>query len=256
MPRLVILVLLLLSTGSLGQDFDFQRGEIPLILVAPHAGSGPLEGSSPRQKADSTDPHFSTSKDLVTKELANQLASHFEAGRKPSLLISNIHRKFVDLNRAEEFGAHDRAGKAFHRQFHQTLENEISRLKSEFGWVLLIDIHGQGSIPMDLILGTRRGQTIGRWSEELLWGEDGILPHLESLNYSTAPPTAIAKFRYGGGFIVQHYGADPVVEGWQIEHGKALRFEQARNLTYTTYLAGRLIDAIKRRPKQSAWLFP
>lgn len=222
-----------------------------MLLVAPHAGSEALEGSTPRREVDSSDPHFSLSRDLVTAELTLQLASHFPENTKPSILISRIHRKFADLNRPASQGTHDPTAKAFHRRFHKCLEEEIARLKSEFGWVLLIDIHGQGSLPVDLIVGTRRARTIGPWSKSLLWGPSGILGELKELGISTEPTRPRQKFRYGGGHIVRHYGQDPELEAWQFEHGRELRFDQARNKSYTKCLGHRLLTEVVQRGKLS-----
>lgn len=237
--------MLCVTASAQADEFLFQKGELPILVVAPHGGSDPLPKAAIRSKTEVTDPHFTRSKDLVTAELAQQLYNSFPAGGKPSILISRIHRKFVDHNRKETWSTHDPNGRAAHRRFHQTLEGELQRLISLHGRALLLDIHGQGKLETDIILGTREGKTISDWSRPALWGSDGLIAILKETGYSVLPNAEEDKIRYNGGYIVRHYSKDPNVDAWQIEHSKQLRYDRERNIRYTSLLAKHLTQYLR-----------
>jgi N-formylglutamate amidohydrolase len=245
----LIFFILALSGSARSEEFTLTQGDIPIILVNPHGGSEDLPDGLPRRKEESSDPRFSASKDLVTAELTRQLWETFPAQSRPSVLFANIHRKYVDYNRPEEHAAPEGPGRQAHARFHRALSDEITRVKGVFGWALLIDIHGQSSQDIDVIVGTKQGQTVTPWSEERLWSPTGILAELQRTGFSTAPESPQSFFKYGGGYIVAHYGQDKRVEAWQLEHGKKLRFDKERNNVYTTILGRMLLDAQAHAPE-------
>lgn len=236
LPRLwlgFLCSLLVLCPGGAEQEGEllFRSGELPILLVAPHGGSLPLRGAPVRSKENSADRQFSAKRDLHTQELAALYEGALEkcfTGRRPSLLSSQIHRKYCDLNREEEAACESPQGRAFYRRFHAVLEREIQRLKKKHGWVLLLDIHGQSAEPIDMMVGTRGGSTLGPWSESLLWSDGGLLQRLQEQAFTTAPAYPKESMRYGGGTIVRRYAAPPAVEAWQLEHGKELRSDLER----------------------------
>jgi N-formylglutamate amidohydrolase len=249
--KAVLYSLLLFSTTPVNaQQLTLIRGDSPVFLVVPHGGSLSLDNASERVEEESTDPHFSIKKDLETSELAQAIRDRFPPGQRPSLLLSEVHRKYVDLNRPPEHATQSQAGRLFHQHFHDTLRRELERLRASHGWVLLIDVHGQSAEKVDLIVGTREGRTVSRWSEALLWGKGGLLSKLEKAGFSTAPSTVHERVRYNGGYIVKHYGKPEWVEAWQLEHGADLRFEQHRTLQYSRILS-EVLAASTRRPPTS-----
>lgn len=234
-----VLILLLLCQPAPAEPFTFEKGELPILLVAPHAGGEDLAGAAIRQKEESGDPNFSNKRDLVTLELAELYKQelHQATGKSPSVLVSHIHRKFCDLNRPEELSSPPGPGQDVHRAFHTTLRQEVDRLIEVHGRVLLLDLHGQSAQPQDLTIGVRRGEVIGEWSRVLLWGQGGLVAQLRQADFSVVPDQPEEKIRYGGGFIVKTYGAAPEVEAWQLEHGKELRFNPERNGKFVKLMA-------------------
>lgn len=233
------------------EPFVFVPGDLPLLIVAPHGGDGVLEGAEIRQKDRSTGSKFAVVRDLVTTDLAQLYSDEIyratENQARPSLLYSNTHRRYCDLNRSEEHSSHDPVGRKFHRRFHQTIQNEVERLSGQFGWVLIVDVHGQSAEPVDLLIGTRGGTTISSWSKSALWGQEGIIPSLLEAGFSVLPPEPQTKVRFNGGFTVTHYAHPPQVETWQFEHGRELRFNEEANRVFTRLVAERLVEFIATR---------
>ena len=48
------------------EEFTLSRGQIPILLVAPHGGSHQLVGASIREEDKVSDPHFTTKRDMLT----------------------------------------------------------------------------------------------------------------------------------------------------------------------------------------------
>ena len=249
-----VLLLLVQAQSALAnpQEFTLSRGQIPILLVAPHGGSQQLMGATVREKEKVSDPHFTTKRDMLTVELAKEIADKFPAGQKPSVLISQVHRQYVDHNRKELLSSHHPKGRLAHRRFHNALRAELSRLKKKHKKVLLIDIHGQSSQKVDVTVGTREGKTISPWSEDLLWSENGLLSQLKKAGFTIQPDYPEQRTKYNGGFIVKEYGFDPKVDAWQIEHGKELRFSPEMVQKYVAILAPLLAERSKSLIEQKA----
>lgn len=249
MPSLLLLFVWFISpiAAQSFSTFTLESGDLPIFLIAPHGGSGYLPDAPIRKARDSDDPHFSGKKDMLTAELARSYRDQiFKAtGQKPSVLISEVHRKYCDLNRREDWSSPAPAGQSFHREYHRALRQELDRVLSEHGWALLLDIHGQSSEPHDLMVGIREGEVIGEWSRETLWGESGVVEILRGNGFTIVPDRPEQKIRFGGGFIVRTYGADERVEAWQLEHGSNLRFDQNRQQKFVELMVGALAPALK-----------
>ena len=248
MPSILLLIAWLVTPISAqpSTTFTLEKGELPILLVAPHGGSGSLSEAPIRRARETADPHFSSKKDMMTAELARSYSEQLLklTGKKPSLLVSEVHRKYCDLNRQEDWSSPAPAGQAFHREYHTALKLELDRLLSEHGWVLLLDIHGQSSEPHDLMIGIREGQVIGDWSRRALWGEGGVIEALRGEGFTVVPDRPEQEIRFGGGFIVKTYGADERVEAWQLEHGGNLRFDPERSRKFVKLMVGALAAAL------------
>ena len=248
MPSILLLIAWLVAPISAqpSATFTLEKGELPILLVAPHGGNGNLSDAPIRRARDSGDPHFSGKKDMITAELTRSYSDQIfqVTGKRPSALISEVHRKYCDLNRQEDWSSPAPAGQAFHREYHTALKLELDRLLSEHGWVLLMDIHGQSSEPHDLMIGIREGQVIGDWSRQTLWDEGGVIEALRGEGFTVVPDRPEQEIRFGGGFIVKTYGADKRVEAWQLEHGGNLRFDPERSRRFVELMVGALVAAL------------
>lgn len=249
------LALILLLTAVLdaqAEDYSLKTGDIPLLIVSPHGGSQVLEGAPERQRKTSLDPQFNRGKDLMTAELSQELWEAFPPGRKPSLLLAKVHRRYLDLNRPIEWATESSQGKEAYRKFHKALETELERLTQLHGWALLLDVHGQNSEPYDLLLGTVQGSTISSWSENLIWGPSGAMEALRGQGWRVSPGQAGQAIRLSGGYIVRNYADPPKVEAWQLEHGPTLRFEDQSRKLYVQILAFSLLERLNRRLRNSS----
>ena len=242
------------------EDFVLLRGHSPILIVSVHGGSQALLGAPIRQKQSSKDPRFSIKKDLVTQEIAELYHRCFQTSSpmsfQPSLLTSLVHRKYVDLNRPVLLSSEHPKARKFHRSFHEALSEEIERVQNEFGWVLLLDIHGQSTKSIDLVLGTRQGQSISPWSKTHLWSSQGLLRKLQDKGFSYAPSEPEEKFSFGGGYITRHYGQNKRVEAWQLEHGRTLRFDHPLNRKFVRLFVQEISQAMTTQRSSTGWFSP
>lgn len=246
-PSLLVLLIALTWTPLGAQEFTLIRGDIPLLVVSPHGGTREAAGLPIRNKEDSQDPHFTRSRDMLTAELAEQLRADFPEGRRPSVLVAHLHRRYFDLNRSPHRAAETTEARDAHRRFHQALTGELERLLEQHSWALLLDIHGNSSEPFDLVIGTRQGGTVSNWGERALWGPGGLVEVMREAGFTVSPNSSEERIRFNGGYIVGHYGSDPSVDAWQLEHGKELRFSRERNELYTKTLARFLLRAVETK---------
>lgn len=251
----IFALLLLMASPGLGEapGITVSSGNLPLLIVAGHGGKLALSGAEIRQQDKVDDPDFLLLGDTKTVELATDLAGAVEQeageGRRPSLIINQIHRRYADVNRKPQQSSHDPVGIAHHAAFHDAVHEELSRLVRLHGWALLLDIHGQSRYPTTLLLGTGRNTLIGPWSRAALWGRDGLVPSLQQAGFSVEPTTAAGKQVYGGGYTIRHHGADGKVEAWQMEHSRAIRDQLDRRSRYLEVVAGVLVQVIESPPQ-------
>ncbi len=207
--------------------FEFQRGTLPLLVSIPHAGTEltPQVAAGLSEAARTlpdTDWHIPRLYDFASKLGA-------------SVLSGNYSRMVIDLNRP----ADDKplyatattglfpetlfdgtptflAGKAPDEQqrkaaldtiwqpYHQQLQHELERLKSEYGYALLFDAHSiashiprlfEGRLP-DLNFGTNGGLSCDALIEE----------HLIACAASQKPFSWVVNGRFKGGYITRAYG--------------------------------------------------
>lgn len=230
-------------------ELTLVEGNLPLLIVAGHGGKLPLEGAEVRRQSKVDDPHFVLFGDAGTNELATDLADavaqEYGEGHRPSLLLNQIHRRFADVNRKPELTSHDPIGRAHHAAYHQAIDHELARLVARHGWVLLLDIHGQARYDTTLLLGTAENTVIDDWSQNALWGPDGLVSSLQRNGLLVEPQTYDGKQRYGGGFTIRHHGLKPGVEAWQMEHSRAVRDTLESRTKYLEVVSQTLVRAIK-----------
>lgn len=162
-----------LSMGWLDENtdarFEYAVGDVPLLLTFAHAGQQLIEGIEGRNQ---TQPPENTH-DARTREIAEAILLHMDwRGLRPYMIIPQVSRREVDLNRAwsvnqdayTRFGvsvsAQDKA-KKIHDGFYDQIQSFINDIRSRFTAsvserALLIDIHGI-TMPddIDIEIGTR-----------------------------------------------------------------------------------------------------
>lgn len=249
----IVFLLFVTSCSLAAQPWTLERGTLPVIIVSVHGGTKPLAKGELRQKTLSSDPHFTTKGDGRTANLAKAIAReirrlHLEYA-KPTLFVNHVHRRYLDLNRKSEWSSHHQIARDLHRAFHSALQSEIDRNIAEHGWVLLLDVHGQSKYTEDVLIGTYEQRSVSDWSISQLWGTHGLVKQLLAAGFQVNPESPQATQKYRGGYITQHYGQNPKVEAWQIEHGADLRFTLARRHLYVSILSKALNQALEFRPK-------
>jgi hypothetical protein len=113
-------------------------GDLPLVLSVPHGGSLRPAGIPDRTRGE-------TAADLRTLELARAIVAAFEqrTGRAPYLVVSNLHRKKLDPNRAiSEAAAGDDEAELAWREYHDFVDEACADVAKRFGTGLYLDLHG------------------------------------------------------------------------------------------------------------------
>ena len=210
-----------------------QRGQIPVILVAPHGGLVRIPGV-PDRKAGVT------VTDTGTAELALLISQRVTAklGGKPYLVVAQFVRKNADANRPAAEAFEDEAARPHYEAFHAAVRAAVDECRERFGGAILIDVHGQARVPDAIVRGTRNGKTVTRLLErsgaEALTGPDSIPGRLAAAGYQILPaaeagPAGEAAMGretfFDGGFIVANYGSQNAdgVDAIQLEFGKMRR---------------------------------
>ena len=249
---LVVLTLLLAPLPGAGgeaaqwgarQFTEFQPGELPLVIAAPHGGQ--------EKPADLPDRTLGVrDQDAHTQELARLIAEQVTAatGRRPHLVICRLHRAKLDANRdlAEAAEGNVVAGRAW-REYHGFIEQACAAAVKQFGVAFLIDLHGHGHPDPRVELGylhdaielgdcdealdeatyVRRSSL--RWMveqrglrhSELLRGPLSLGALLEAQGFPATPspgrPVPYLPFFRGGYTIARHCNPVKQVTGVQIE---------------------------------------
>ncbi|WP_236238008.1 N-formylglutamate deformylase [Pseudomonas faucium] len=122
------------------------------------------------------------------------------------------------------------------RPYHQTIENELARLRAEFGYALLWDAHSirsliphlfEGKLP-DFNLGTFNGASC----------DPELAERLQGVCAQARAYTHVLNGRFKGGHITRHYG-DPArhVHAVQLELAQSTYMEEVEPFAYRQDLA-------------------
>jgi N-formylglutamate deformylase len=248
---------------------DLVRGDAPLVLDVPHAGTHVPPRLAQRltavaRTAPDTDWH-------VEKLYA------FARNAGVTLLVATHSRYVVDLNRDPsgaalyagadntelcptrtfasepvyvDRGAPDAREIAARRSeyfdaYHAQLAAEIDRVRTRHGYAILLDAHSirsevprffAGRLP-DLNLGTADGASCA----------PSVQGAAEVVLASAAAFTSVVNGRFKGGYVTRHYG-DPArgVHALQLEIGQACYMDEAPPYAWDARRAAPLIDVLQR----------
>ncbi len=254
---LVFTVLLTASaraqTFATNQFLHVQRGELPIVITAPHGGSLVIPGVPKREgpEGERTSGKFVTTQDSRTFELATATAKRVEElmGKKPYLVACKAHRRYVDPNRPEKEGVEHPKAQVVHAAFHGQVREFVDELRKKFPQgALLLDIHGQAASADTIYRGTQNGTTVMKMVEQhgvgALTGEQSILGYLAAKGIKVAPPNtppgAPSETRaFGGGYIVRTYGSHTTngVDAIQLEFGGSFRRDAKKREETAQFLA-------------------
>jgi formiminoglutamase len=237
----------------------FSRGRVPLLISMPHAGlrltpavqAGLVDEA---QSLPDTDWHIPQLYDFATELGASTLAAEYSrfvidlnrpsddkplyagatTGLFPSILFDGVPL-FKD---GQAPSAEERATylELIWVPYHQTLQQELARLKDEFGYAMLFDAHSiRGHIP-HLFEGRLPDFNLGSFN-----GASCDLELAERLEATCAAATDyshVLNGRFKGGHITRHYG-DPAnnIHAVQLELAQSTYMEEFVPFHYRPDLA-------------------
>lgn len=220
-----------------------RTGELPILLSAPHGGTLPIPGVPPRRgEGMAAGPAgFFTGRDGGTEELAYELATELRRrfGKPPYLVVSRVHRRFLDPNRPPEIAYEDPDAAPAYETYHGAMTRFCGEMTQRFRCGVVLDLHGQGSQADTIFRGTKNGQTTRRLQDlfgiEAQTGERSLFGLLarEQLKVHPQPLDGREASGFTGGYIVRTYGdaARWPIDAHQLEMGADYRSESGRRAT-------------------------
>ncbi|MFM8221434.1 MAG: hypothetical protein ACKOJF_21185 [Planctomycetaceae bacterium] len=262
-PPLVLLACLGMATLVPAQDrrpvalesprVVVRAGELPILLSAPHGGTLPIPGVPPRKgEGLETGPAgFFTGRDGGTEELAYELAAELRRrfGKPPYLVVSRVHRRYLDPNRPPEIAYEDPDAAPAYEAYHGAMTKFCGEMTSRFRCGVVLDLHGQGTAADTVFRGTKNGQTTRRLQDlfgvAAQAGEQSLFGLLASRGVKVHPQPLDGREASGftGGYIVRTYGdaARWPIDAHQLEMGADYRSASGRRKT-----ARKIADALVR----------
>ncbi len=178
---------------------------------------------------------------MGTELLALAVAAAIEQrlGKRPWLVISRVHRKYVDFNRPPEIGLEDPDARPVYDYYHDSLAGACREVAEQFHCGLLLDIHGQGTSRSTVFRGTQNGKTTAllqqRFGLGAQTGEESLFGLLAAKGWKVHPDPFSGKEQAGftGGHIVGTYGShrQTAIDAVQLEFGADYSNQQARQQT-------------------------
>jgi N-formylglutamate amidohydrolase len=195
----------------------FQKGDLPVIISAPHGGSLQFPGVEPRkgEGMEAGAAGFRVVRDGGTEELALEVARQLALRMQgtPSYVISRVHRRYVDFNRPPNIAVEDPKARVIYDQYHAALGDAVRGIRQKHSAGLLIDIHGQGSSAATAYRGTSNGLTVSgmksNYGEPFLVSPTSLPGLLKKHGWTVHPDPFDGKEQAGftGGYIVKTYGS-------------------------------------------------
>ena len=114
-----------------------QKGELPIIISAPHGGTREIPDVDARkgEGMEKGASGFFTGRDVGTEQLALAVAAEIKKklGREPWYVISRVHRKYVDFNRPAEIGFEDPDARPVYEHYHCSVAAACRAIAEEIG---------------------------------------------------------------------------------------------------------------------------
>jgi N-formylglutamate deformylase len=238
---------------------NFKRGRVPLLISMPHGGlqltpavkAGLVDAA---QSLPDTDWHIPTLYDFAEELGASTLAAEYSrfvidlnrpSDDKPLYVGATTGLYPAILFDGEPLFREGQVPSAEERAtyleqvwtpYHHTLQQELARLRDEFGYALLFDAHSiRGSIPHlfegrlpDFNLGTFNGLSC----------DTELATLLEATCAAASDYTHVLNGRFKGGHITRHYG-DPAnnIHAVQLELAQSTYMEEYEPFNYRPDLA-------------------
>jgi hypothetical protein len=123
--------------------YYYRNGDIPILILSLHGGKDKLK-CFPRKNHKNIS-NFVSGNDLHTAKIAKNIFTIMKKRNlKPYLLVNNIHRKYIDLNRSLKDGCQNNCieCKSHYYNFHNKLIKTVTDIRNTFGKCLIFDVHG------------------------------------------------------------------------------------------------------------------
>lgn len=234
----LLLVLMLGTATATAQSpsglVAVELGELPIILTAPHGGTQEIPDVSPRKGEGA--PQFNARVDSRTRRLTESLADAIESelGKRPFVVIARFHRKYLDANRRPRDAMESPAAKDVYHAYHNAITDACQTVVKQWGYGILLDIHGQGKNANAIYRGTQNGKTTthltSRFGREALVGKTSLFGELANQGLTVIPAVGSnhpEAENYDGGYTVRTYGSGSggTLDAIQLELGASFRSE-------------------------------
>ncbi|MEZ5385330.1 MAG: hypothetical protein R3F13_07440 [Prosthecobacter sp.] len=137
------------QTPAVEELIEIRSGTLPVILTVPHGGTLKPENVLKRR-------YGVTGMDANTISLADMISEELEQryGGRPHAILARLHRSMLDPNREiVEAAQGEPTAEAAWRRFHDGAEKACDKVTRDFGYGLLLDIHGHRHIDQRVELG-------------------------------------------------------------------------------------------------------
>ena len=238
---------------------NFKQGRVPLLISMPHAGlrlTPAVEaGLIPQaQSLPDTDWHIPTLYDFADELGASTLAAEYSrfvidlnrpaddkplyagatTGLYPATLFDGVPLFHAGLEPSEA----ERAGylQKIWGPYHRALQEELARLKAEFGYALLFDAHSIRSVIPHLFDGKLPDFNLGTFNGASC--DPQLATQLEAICAAHPDYSHVLNGRFKGGHITRHYG-NPAenIHAVQLELGQCTYMEEFEPFCYREDLA-------------------
>lgn len=225
------------------KNYDFTQGNMPIILTVSHDGKKEFNYTPVRK--DSTE-NFNIKNDLFTRDIALNISNIMKrsTGKKPTFLINNIHRKYVDLNRNPQKAYESFKTKQIYKKYHSILLKEVKRQLLIHEKVYIFDIHGFYSENIDIVISTRNHTTITKKDLEVLFTNDNSFYN----NIKNQDWKLSLNDPFYGGYLIKNTKnkfRNNNVSAVQIEIERNIRFNQKNSEELSLILANEFMRLIK-----------
>lgn len=214
-----------------------QKGQLPIILTAPHGGSEAVPGVAVRNIAGKPEPKYNIGRDPGTDVIVQAMAREIRAitGQDVYMVMARFDRKYIDANRAADIAFDNPAASPYYAYYHQVVGDFIAEIQKTHRAGLLIDVHGQHKLPDHLVRGTHNGRTVtqllARAGAAAITGEKGLFGLLEAHGFAVFPSNTLPlggnseDAGFNGGYTVAHYGSHRKggIDAVQLEFGRKYR---------------------------------
>lgn len=213
-----------------------REGGLPIILSAPHGGALPFPGVPVRTGGKDVK-QFAVARDVSTDRLALELSAALqrETGKAPFVVVAQVSRKYVDINRAEKDAFESPQLREVYEAYHAELAKYCRQVARKWGGGLLLDLHGQSAKRDSIFRGTRNGATtemlVKKFGDPALTGPQGFQGLLEAQGFKMVPASDSGKKEtsFNGGYIAGTYGLNGSygIDAIQLEFGGAYTAQKA-----------------------------